>query len=138
MRLQFVCHPQCSTCGKARAWLESRNHSFDERDIRSPNPTAEELRLWISASKQPIRRFFNTSGQQYRAMNLSARLPDMTEQAQLDLLASDGMLVRRPLLIREDGQVLVGFREKEWTEAFSIGSDSVCPDFSGTGEGDTK
>ena len=114
----FVCYPKCSTCAKARAWLDARNIEYTERDIKAENPTREELKAWHEASGLPLRRFFNTSGQLYRGMGLSSKLPDMGEDGQLDLLASDGMLVKRPILVAE-GRVLVGFREKEWEAALS-------------------
>ncbi|MBQ9534793.1 MAG: arsenate reductase family protein [Clostridia bacterium] len=111
----FVCYPKCSTCQKARAFLDSAGVKYELRDIKSENPSAEELRLWQRISGLPLRRFFNTSGMQYRALELAKRLPDMSEDEQLALLASDGMLVKRPLLIGE-ARVLVGFRQAEWTE----------------------
>lgn len=114
--MTFVCYPKCSTCKKARAWLEANGLSFEERDIKTVNPTAEELRDWYQRSGLPLKRFFNTSGQLYRAMELSKKLPEMSEEEQLALLATDGMLVKRPLLVGED-TVLVGFREKEWEAA---------------------
>lgn len=111
----FVCYPKCSTCRKAKAWLDARGASVTERDIKTDNPTAEELRAWYRRSGLPLKRFFNTSGLQYKALGLKDRLPSMTEEEQLALLATDGMLVRRPLLVADDF-VLVGFREKEWEE----------------------
>ena len=112
----FICYPKCSTCRKAREWLDSRGISYRERNIREQNPTARELRLWQQKSGLPLRRFFNTSGLAYRSAGLKDRLPGMTEDEQLALLASDGMLVRRPLLLTED-TVLVGFRADEWSKA---------------------
>lgn len=112
----FVCYPKCSTCQKARAFLDAAGVKYELRDIKSENPSADELRLWQRMSGLPLRRFFNTSGMQYRALELAKRLPDMSEEAQLALLASDGMLVKRPLLINEE-HVLVGFRQAEWMEA---------------------
>ena len=109
----FVCYPKCSTCQKARKWLESRGAAFEERHIAENNPTKEELRLWAQKSGLPLNRFFNTSGLLYRSMNLKDRLPAMSDEEKLDLLASDGMLVKRPVLVTEDA-VLVGFREAEW------------------------
>lgn len=109
----FLCHPTCSTCAKARAFLEARGIAFTERDIRDPNPTAEELTNWIARSGLPVKKFFNTTGMLYRSENLKDRLPTMTEAEQIALLATDGMLVKRPLLIGDDF-VLLGFREKEW------------------------
>lgn len=111
----FVCYPKCSTCKKAQRFLEEKGVSFEIRDIKTENPTAEELRAWQQRSGLPLRRFFNTSGMLYRSMELSSRLPDMSEEEQLALLASDGMLVKRPILAAEDF-VLVGFRQAEWEE----------------------
>ena len=112
----FVCYPNCSTCKKARAWLESQGIPFEERNIKTENPTKEELARWQKASGLPLKRFFNTSGQQYRALGLKEKLPAMTEEEQLELLSSDGMLVKRPLLVGETA-VLVGFRPQEWEKA---------------------
>lgn len=112
----FVCYPNCSTCKKARAWLESQGIPFAERNIKTENPTREELAQWQKASGLPLKRFFNTSGQQYRALGLKEKLPAMAEEEQLELLSSDGMLVKRPLLVDETA-VLVGFRPQEWEKA---------------------
>lgn len=111
----FVCYPKCSTCKKAKKWLETKGVTFDERDIKLQNPTKEELSEWHQKSGLPLKRFFNTSGMIYRDMQLKDKLPQMSEEEQLELLATDGMLVKRPLLVTED-TVLVGFREKEWEE----------------------
>ena len=111
----FVCYPKCSTCQKAKAWLDERGISYELRDIKTDSPTAEELRAWHARSGLPLKRFFNTSGLQYKALGLKDKLPTMTEDEQLALLATDGMLVKRPLLVADD-LVLVGFREKEWEE----------------------
>ena len=111
----FVCYPKCSTCGKARTSLEPNGFGFTERDIKLDNPTAEELRAWHEKSGLPWKRFFNTSGQLYRSMGLSGKVDSMDEDEIVSLLASDGMLVKRPILVT-DSAVLVGFREKEWTE----------------------
>ena len=111
----FVCYPKCSTCQKAKAWLEERGISYDLRDIKQDNPTVEELTAWYRKSGLPLKKFFNTSGLQYKALGLKDKLPTMTEDEQLALLATDGMLVKRPLLVADDF-VLVGFREKEWEE----------------------
>lgn len=111
----FVCYPKCTTCQKARKWMEQNGVSFQERDIKTQNPSAEELREWHRASGLPLRRFFNTSGLQYRALNLKEQLPNMSEEQQLALLATDGMLVKRPLLVGDAG-VLVGFKEAEWAQ----------------------
>ncbi len=114
----FVCYPHCTTCQKAKAWLEAHGLKTEVRDISLERPTQEELRRWYAASGLPLRRFFNTSGLQYKALELKDRLPAMSEDEQLALLASDGMLVKRPLLI--DGErVLVGFREAEYETLLS-------------------
>ena len=112
----FVCYPQCSTCQKAKAWLQERGVAFDERDIKQDNPTEQELRAWHEKSGLPLKRFFNTSGLQYKALGLKDKLPTMTEDEQYALLATDGMLVKRPILVTEK-KVLPGFREAEWREA---------------------
>lgn len=109
----FLCYSKCSTCQKAKKWLDVNGISYTERPIKEENPTFEELSEWYSRSGLPLRRFFNTSGQLYRSMQLKDKLPAMSEQEQLQLLASDGMLVKRPLAVT-DTVVLVGFREKEW------------------------
>lgn len=111
----FVCYPKCTTCQKARAFLDARNVSYSLRDIKLENPSAEELRDWWGKSGLPLKKFFNTSGLQYKALNLKDKLPDMTEAEQLTLLAADGMLVKRPILVGADF-VLVGFRQTEWEE----------------------
>lgn len=112
----FICYAKCTTCQKARKWLESKSIAFDERPIKEQNPAAEELRSWQQISGLPLKRFFNTSGMKYRELDLAHRLPKMTEEEMIALLASDGMLVKRPLFIMED-KVLVGFREGEWAQA---------------------
>ncbi len=112
----FVCYPKCSTCQKAKAFLEATGVAFDTRDIKTENPSYEELKDWHRKSGLPLRRFFNTSGLQYRALELKDKLPAMSDDEQLRLLATDGMLVKRPLLIVGD-TVLVGFREADWKEA---------------------
>lgn len=109
----FVCYPKCTTCQKARRFLEERGIGFAERNIKEENPTAEELRHWREKSGLPLQRFFNTSGMLYRSLGLKDRIPSMSEEEMLSLLATDGMLVKRPILVTED-KVLVGFREKEW------------------------
>ena len=111
----FVCYPKCSTCQKAKTWLQERGVAFDERDIKQDNPTEQELRAWHEKSGLPLKRFFNTSGLQYKALGLKDKLPAMTEDEQYALLATDGMLVKRPLLIGEDF-ALPGFKVKEWEE----------------------
>ena len=109
----FICYPKCTTCQKAKKWLTEKGISFEERDIKTENPTKEELEAWYKKSGLPLKRFFNTSGILYKEMKLKDRLPEMTEDEQLTLLSTDGMLVKRPILI-SDEQVLVGFKEKEW------------------------
>lgn len=108
-------YPKCSTCQKAKKWLDEKGLAAGVRDIKTENPSKEELRQWWTASGLPLKRFFNTSGLQYKALGLKDKLPAMGEEAQLDLLASDGMLVKRPILVG-DGFVLTGFRPKEWEE----------------------
>lgn len=112
----FLCYAKCTTCQKAKKWLEEKQIAFEERPIKEQNPTAAELRAWQQKSGLPLRKFFNTSGIKYREMELTKKLPDMSEEDMLALLASDGMLVKRPLLIADD-QVLVGFREADWQQA---------------------
>ena len=111
----FLCYPKCTTCQKAKAWLEAQGISYTLRDIKEENPTAEELTLWWKESGLPLKKFFNTSGLQYKALNLKDKLPAMTEEEQIALLSSDGMLVKRPLLVG-DGFVLTGFRQADWEE----------------------
>ena len=109
----FICYPKCSTCKKARKWMEDNGIAFDERDIKEDRPTRKELVKWHKMSGLPLRKFFNTSGMLYRELQLKDKLPGMTEDEMFDLLATDGMLVKRPLLITEDA-VLVGFKQAEW------------------------
>lgn len=109
----FLQYPPCSTCKKAKAWLDERGVGYEDRHIKENNPTYEELKAWHAKSGLPLKRFFNTSGLKYKELNLKERLPNMTEEEQLRLLATDGMLVKRPILLTESA-VLVGFREKEW------------------------
>lgn len=111
----FIEYPQCSTCQKARRWLDINGFLYENRHIREKPPTAAELRLWWENSGLPLKRFFNTGGQLYKALQLKEKLPHMSDQEQLELLASDGMLVKRPLLIDGD-RVLVGFREDSWAQ----------------------
>ncbi|HHT86023.1 MAG: arsenate reductase family protein [Bacillota bacterium] len=115
----FVCYPRCATCGKAKKWLEENGVTFEERHIKDDNPSVEELKEWHKLSGLPLKRFFNTSGQQYRQLKLKDKLPTMPEDEQYELLASDGMLVKRPILIG-DSFVLVGFKEAEWKDALGI------------------
>lgn len=112
----FIEYPKCSTCKKAKKWLEDKKISFEDRNIVEKNPTAKELKAWADRSGLDIKRFFNTSGMKYRELGLKDKLAEMTEEEKLELLASDGMLVKRPLIIGEN-VVLTGFREKEWEEA---------------------
>ena len=109
----FVHCPKCSTCKKAMNWLDEHNVEFDQRHIVEDNPNVDELRLWHKMSDLPLRRFFNTSGMLYRDMGLKDKLPSMSEDEMYELLASNGMLVKRPLLVLDD-TVLVGFKEKDW------------------------
>jgi len=111
----FVEYPKCSTCKKAKKWLDENAVSYTDRNIKEDNPSAEELKQWHERSGLPLKRFFNTSGMLYRERGLKDKLPAMSEEEQIALLASDGMLVKRPILVTED-QVRVGFREKEWEE----------------------
>ena len=106
---------KCSTCQKALKWLEEHNVEFDERPIVEENPTYEELKIWYAKSGMPLKKFFNTSGLLYKDLGLKDKLPQMSEDEQLHLLATDGMLVKRPLVVGED-YVLTGFKEKEWAE----------------------
>ena len=112
----FVCYPKCTTCQKARAFLEERAIPYEFRDIKLDNPKKEELREWQHRSGLPLKRFFNTSGLQYKALGLKDKLPEMSEEEQLALLATDGMLVKRPILVGEDF-VRTGFRQAEWETA---------------------
>ncbi len=112
----FVCYPKCTTCQKAQKWLDANGLTYEMRHIKDDNPSAGELKAWQERSGLPLRKFFNTSGLQYKALKLKDRLPDMSEEEQLALLASDGMLVKRPILVG-DGFVLVGFREDAWRAA---------------------
>lgn len=116
----FVCYPKCTTCQKAKKFLDDHGVSYTLRDIKLENPTREELVLWHEKSGLELRKFFNTSGLQYRALSLKDRLPGMSMDEMLDLLAADGMLVKRPLLVMEK-RVLVGFKEKEWEAALENG-----------------
>ena len=112
---KFICYPKCTTCQKAKKWLDDNKIEYELRDIKEDNPTLEELTTWYKMSGLPLKKFFNTSGLLYKSMELKDKLPTMSEEDQLKLLATDGMLVKRPLLIGEDF-VLVGFKESEWQE----------------------
>lgn len=109
----FVCYPKCTTCQKAKRFLDENGMNYDERNIKEQNPTIEELKDWHKASGLPLKKFFNTSGMLYRSTELAKKLPSMSEDEQFALLASDGMLVKRPILVT-DNTVLVGFKESEW------------------------
>lgn len=111
--MTFICYPKCTTCQKARKWLDENQIAYELRDIKTENPSYEELAAWYKLSGLPLRRFFNTSGLLYKSMALKDKLPNMSEEEMLRLLATDGMLVKRPLLIGDD-YVLVGFKEAEW------------------------
>ena len=111
----FIEYPKCSTCQKAKKWLDERKISYEDRHIAQNNPTEEELKEWYKRSGLPLKRFFNTSGLKYKELGLKDKLPEMSEEDQLKLLATDGMLVRRPLIVAEDF-ILTGFKEKEWEE----------------------
>lgn len=113
--LTFICYPRCTTCQKAKRWLDDNKIEYFLRDIKSDNPTYEELSKWHMQSKLPLKKFFNTSGLLYKSMELKDKLPAMTDDEMLNLLASDGMLVKRPLLVRDD-LVLVSFNEIKWQE----------------------
>lgn len=113
----FVCYPRCSTCKKAQKWLDENQVPYTFRDIKEDNPTLEELKAWHAQSGLPLKKFFNTSGQLYRSMELSRKLPDMSEEEQLALLASDGLLVKRPIAVDGD-KVLVGFKQADWEARF--------------------
>lgn len=115
MNTQFICYTKCSTCQKAKRWLDSQGIIYEERAIKEENPTSEELKQWIANSGYPIKRFFNTSGILYKEQKLKDKLPTMSEEEQIQLLSADGMLVKRPILIQGD-KVLVGFKEAEWIE----------------------
>ena len=113
--MTFLCYSKCSTCKKAQKWLEQRGVAYTERPIKEEHPSAEELRAWHKASGLPLKKFFNTSGQLYKTLQLKDKIPAMSEEEQFALLATDGMLVKRPILIG-DGFVLVGFKEAEWAQ----------------------
>ena len=111
--ITFICYPKCTTCQKAKKWLDDNKIEYVLRDIKTDNPSEKELSAWYEKSGLPLKRFFNTSGLLYKSMELKNKLPDMTDEEMLTLLATDGMLVNRPLLVSDD-TVLVGFKEKEW------------------------
>ena len=111
--MQYICYPKCTTCKRAKAWLDEHGITYDERHIAEQNPSYDELKKWYNISGLPLKRFFNTSGVLYKSMQLKDKLPNMSKQEQLTLLSTDGMLVKRPIIIDSD-TVLVGFRENEW------------------------
>ena len=111
--VKFICYPKCTTCQKARKWLDDNKIEYEFRDIKLDNPTLDELTEWYKKSGLPLKKFFNTSGLLYKSLDLKSKLPTMTEDEMFKLLASDGMLVKRPLLIGEDF-VLAGFKDTEW------------------------
>ena len=115
MKVLFIEYPKCSTCQKAKKWLEQNNIEFEDRHIVENNPTKEELKKWIKQSGYEIKKFFNTSGMKYKELNLKEKLPNMTDDEKIEVLSKDGMLVKRPLIITDD-LILVGFREKEWEQ----------------------
>lgn len=114
-RIQFIEYPKCSTCQKAKRWLDEHKVTYEDRHIKEEQPSCEELKKWVDTSNLPLKRFFNTSGLLYKEMQLKDKLPGMSQEEQLKLLASDGMLVKRPIVVG-DGFVLVGFKEAEWSE----------------------
>ena len=116
--MKFICYPKCTTCQKAKKWLDDNQIAYELRDIKLENPTLAELTLWYEKSGLPLKKFFNTSGLLYKSMELKTKLPEMSEEEQINLLATDGMLVKRPLLIAED-TVLIGFKESQWAECFN-------------------
>lgn len=114
----FIEYPKCSTCQKAKKWLQDNKIKFEDRNIIEENPTAEELKRWIKLSGKDIKKWFNTSGLKYRELKLSQKLNNMTDEGKIDILASDGMLVKRPIFISDDG-ILIGFKQEEWEEFFN-------------------
>jgi len=118
----FLCYPPCSTCKKARKWLEDHRIAYTERHIKEDNPSYEELKNWLELSRLPVKKFFNTSGLQYKSLGLKDKLPTMTVEEQLQLLSSDGMLVKRPILVTDDGKILTGFQEHVWAEYILSGN----------------
>jgi len=111
----FIAYPKCSTCQRAKKWLEEKQVAFENRHIVEDNPTSEELAEWYERSGLPLKKFFNTSGMKYKELGLKDKLSEMSEKEQLEILATDGMLVKRPLIV-DDNFILTGFREKEWSE----------------------
>jgi len=124
--MKILCYSKCGTCRKALKWLREKGKNFEERSITDEKPTREELVQWHAASGLPLKKFFNTSGKLYKENHIKDRLPGMSDDEIYDLLASDGMMVKRPVLLLDDGGVLVGFREEEWAEA--LGKTKSCRD----------
>ena len=124
MKVLFVEYPKCTTCQKAKKWLDQHRVDYEDRHIKEQNPTEEELKEWHARSGLPLKKFFNTSGMLYKSMQLKDKLPQMGEEEQIRLLATDGMLVKRPLVVMED-QVLVGFKETEWEIALAEGGSAL-------------
>ncbi|WP_348519512.1 arsenate reductase family protein [Bifidobacterium sp. ESL0745] len=120
----FVCYNHCTTCAKARKWLNDNGVDFTERNIKTDNPTAAELKRWWKASGLPLKRFFNTSGMPYRELKLKSKLPEMSEDEQLKLLATNGMLVKRPIIVNAN-KILVGFSPEAWEKGFSSTADKL-------------
>ncbi|HNZ98192.1 arsenate reductase family protein [Ruminococcus sp.] len=114
--MKFICYPKCTTCQKARKWLDAKGASYELRDIKEDNPSYDELKKWYEMSGLPLKKFFNTSGLLYKSMELKNKLPDMSDEEQLRLLATDGMLVKRPILIN-GSKIIIGFKESEYEEA---------------------
>ena len=110
----FLCYSKCTTCQKAKKWLDDNNITYELRDIKEQNPTYDELKSWYESSGLELKKFFNTSGLLYKSMSLKDKLPEMSDDEKLKLLATDGMLVKRPLLVTDDGKVLLGFRENNY------------------------
>ena len=117
MSTLFICYPKCTTCQKARTWLVSHKIKFEERDIVKDNPSKQELKKWIKESNLDIKRWFNTSGLKYKELNLKDKLPSMSFEDKIDLLSTDGMLVKRPIIITDKG-ITIGFKEDEWNKLF--------------------
>lgn len=117
--IEYICYPKCTTCQKAKKWLDDNNVEYELRDIKLDNPSLEELTEWYNKSGLPLKKFFNTSGLLYKSMDLKNKLPQMSEEEMLKLLSTDGMLVKRPLAVGDDF-VLVGFKEADWKEKIQI------------------
>ena len=113
----FICYPNWGTCKKARAWLDKNKLTYTERNIKANNPSVEEITNWYEKSDFPLKKFFNTSGMKYRELQLTKKLPEMSEKEQIETLASDGMLLKRPILVTND-KILIGFKEEQWALFF--------------------